>query len=109
MAHVPPFARGMSAAARTVLKPANRNNRVVLNFWKPGYNIEQIIKTKDNKERQVKVFTARAYPQCRGKKMGEDFGMIFANFDEGIFFIFPRRNTRKTPKRFPRFFPLHCG
>jgi len=43
------------------------------------------------------------------KNMGEDFEMIFGDCDEGIFFIFPRSNTQKALKRFPRFFIIHCG
>jgi hypothetical protein len=47
----------ISAAVRTsLLRPASLSNRTVLNFWKPGYKIENIVVGKDGQELKTKVF-----------------------------------------------------
>lgn len=55
MSYVP--VRGISKAVSNLLRPASKDSRTILNFWKPGYKIEQTVKTKSGQEKRVKIFT----------------------------------------------------
>jgi hypothetical protein len=64
MFYSPGIARSISTTARSVLKPASMDNITVLNFWQPGYTVKKIIKTKENKEVEAKVFVPTSTPEA---------------------------------------------
>ncbi len=74
MFYSPSIARSISTTARSILKPASKDNLTVLNFWQPGYKIKKIIKTKENKEKEVKVFVPTSTPEAALSYLVQKYG-----------------------------------
>ena len=68
--------RNISTSRREILTVAEITNRVVLNFWSPGYTIKESTICADGKERLVKNFfstsTMEAAISCLIKKYGSN-------------------------------------
>ena len=48
--------RSMSTKASNLLIAPHVENRVVVNFWSPGYKIKETVKDRDGKERKIQRF-----------------------------------------------------
>jgi len=53
-----------SRAKGGLLKPAALADRVVINFWKPGYSIVQTVRDATDKPRRVKTFVPTSTPEA---------------------------------------------